>query len=194
MDACKKRKISARRSPCGNIFEARPVMSDILVKKTIENDTAVLKASDFLGDDEPLLSFMIGNIRNEMTNQCARELNEYGLTLRNVLVMAYLEKHEGELVTQKTLEDHMHLSNPTVTVLIQNMEKKGLVTRRRVPEDGRKYRLALTDRALEIGIACREKFLARERQFYDGITEEEKKQLFRIFQKIEKNLGFSSVS
>ncbi len=169
-------------------------MSDILVKKTIENDTAVLKASDFLGDDEPLLSFMIGNIRNEMTNQCARELNEYGLTLRNVLVMAYLEKHEGELVTQKTLEDHMHLSNPTVTVLIQNMEKKGLVTRRRVPEDGRKYRLALTDRALEIGIACREKFLARERQFYDGITEEEKKQLFRIFQKIEKNLGFSSVS
>lgn len=169
-------------------------MSDKLPKNVIENDTMVLKASDFLSNDEPLLSFMIGNIRNEMTNQCARALIEYGLTLRNVLVMAYLENHKNELVTQKTLEDHMHLSNPTVTVLIQNMEKKGLVKRCRVPEDGRKYSLTLTEHAIEIGTACREKFLARERQFYDGITEEEKKQLFRIFRKIEKNLGFSSVS
>ncbi len=169
-------------------------MSEILVKNVIENDTAVLKAGDFLSNDEPLLSFMLGNIRNEMTNQCARELAEYGLTLRNVLVMAYLDKHEHELVTQKTLEDHMHLSNPTVTVLIQNMEKKGLVERRRVPEDGRKYSLTLTPHALEIGTACREKFIAREQQFYAGVTEEEKKQLFSIFQKIEKNLGFSSIS
>ena len=169
-------------------------MSDKLPKNIIENDTMVLKASDFLSNDEPLLSFMIGNIRNEMTNQCARALTEYGLTLRNVLVMAYLENHKNELVTQKTLEDHMHLSNPTVTVLIQNMEKKGLVKRCRVPEDGRKYSLTLTEHAIEIGTACRQKFLDSEKQFYDGITEEEKRQLFRIFQKIEKNLGFSSVS
>ncbi len=169
-------------------------MSDILLKKIIGDDTAVLKATDFLSNDEPLLSFMLGNIRNEMTNQCARELSAYGLTLRNVLVMAYLDKHKGELVTQKTLEDHMHLSNPTVTVLIQNMEKKGLVKRTRVPEDGRKYSLELTEKAHEIGSACREKFIAREQQFYRGVTEEEKQQLFSIFAKIEKNLGFSSIS
>ncbi len=176
------------------IFSEKRPMSDILLKKFIKNDTAVLNANDFLGNDEPLLSFMLGNIRNEMTNRCARELSAYGLTLRNVLVMAYLKKHKGELVTQKTLEDHMHLSNPTVTVLIQNMEKKGLVRRTRVPEDGRKYRLELTEKAYEIGNACREKFIASEQQFYQGVTEEEKQQLFIIFSKIEKNLGFSSIS
>ncbi len=175
-------------------FHRRIPMSDTLLKKIIGDDTAVLKAGDFLSRDEPLLCFMLGNIRNEMANQCARMLSQYGLTVRNLLVMAYLANHENELVTQKTLEDRMHLSNPTVTVLIQNMEKKGLVKRNRVPEDARKYSLTLTKKAHEITSACREEFIAAEKNFYKGITEEEKQQLFTIFTKIEKNLGFSSIS
>lgn len=157
-------------------------------------NTAILKAADFLSSDEPLLSFMIGNIRNEMTNQGSRILAKYGLTIRQILVIAYLSQHPDDIVTQKTLEDHMHLTNPTVTVLIHNMVKKELILREKIQNDGRKYRLLLTDKAKELSENACQALLSEECRFYQGFSEEDTKELFRLLDKLEKNLGFSSLS
>lgn len=155
-------------------------------------DTAILKASDFLNEDEPLLSFMLGNIRNAIVNRANHIAGEYGFTLRQFLVVSYIDRHAGEVVTQKTLEDHMHLSNPTITVLIQNMMKKGLIHRVKVPEDGRKYQLLLTAKAKENCDQCCTAMLKDDELIYTGVTEEEKQQLLSILQKLESNLGYSS--
>lgn len=48
-------------------------------------DTAILKASDFLNEDEPLLSFMLGNIRNAIVNRANHIAGQYGFTLRQFL-------------------------------------------------------------------------------------------------------------
>ncbi len=156
------------------------------------DDSMILKAGDFLQNDSALLAFMLGNIRNEMKNQAARILSKYDITLRQCLVIAYLTRHPDEVVTQKTLETHMSLSNPTVTVLIQNMARKGLVTREKVPGDGRKNRLRLTPKASRCRDAYHDELIDMEVRFFDGITDEEKEILMRIFQKMERNLGISS--
>lgn len=157
-------------------------------------DTALLKASDFLSEDEPLLMFMLTNLRNAIVNRANQLAAQYGFTLRQLLVIVYITKHADEVVTQKTLEDHMHLSNPTITVLIQNMRKKGLIRRVKVPEDGRKYQLLLTDKAKETYAQCYDAMWRDEERIYDGVTEEEKQRLMEIFQKIERNLGYSTLS
>ena len=54
-------------------------------------------------------------------------LKKYDLTPRQSLVLAYLRNHPEDKITQKTLEDKMHLSNPTVTVIVQSMIGKGLI-------------------------------------------------------------------
>lgn len=156
------------------------------------DDTMILKAADFLQNESSILCFMMGNIRNEMKNQAARILSKYDITLRQCLVIAYLTRHPDEVVTQKTLETHMSLSNPTVTVLIQNMVRKGLVTREKVPGDSRKNNLRLTAKAIKLREEYSDELAAMQAQFYNGITEEEKDFLMVIFQKLEKNLGISS--
>lgn len=156
------------------------------------DDTMILKAADFLQNESSILCFMMGNIRNEMKNQAARILSKYDITLRQCLVIAYLTRHPDEVVTQKTLETHMSLSNPTVTVLIQNMVRKGLIIREKVPGDNRKNNLRLTEKAVQLREAYSDELAAMQTQFYNGITEEEKDFLMVIFQKLEKNLGISS--
>lgn len=155
-------------------------------------DNAILNASDFLGTEDGLLSFMMGNIHNAITNQVNRVFSKYDLTLRQVLVIAYLFKHEKEIVTQKSLEDCMHLSNPTITVLIQNMCKKGLIKKEKVPEDGRKYRLTLTKKTKDLCAEAFAEMITEEQHIFDGITAEEKHQLRLVMEKLEDNLGFSS--
>lgn len=153
--------------------------------------TAVLNPADFLSSEDPVLSFMIGNIRNAMTNQCQRDLSRFGLTIRQILVIAYLWQHPDELVTQKTLEDHMHLTNPTVTVLIQGMMKKGLITREKVESDGRKLRLLMTEKARELSKLAYVDGMEAEARFYAGFSAEDKRTLFFLLRRIEKNLGIA---
>lgn len=155
-------------------------------------DNAILNASDFLGTEEGLLSFMMGNIHNAITNQVNRVFSKYDLTLRQVLVISYLFNHEKDIVTQKTLEDCMHLSNPTITVLIQNMCKKGLIKKEKVPEDGRKYRLTLTQKTKDLCAEAFAEMTVEEQNIFAGVTPEEKRQLRHVLEKIEGNLGFSS--
>lgn len=156
-------------------------------------DTPILKASDFLLEEEPLLSFFLCNIRNAIINRANLTAGQYGFTMRQFLVVSYISQHADEVVTQKTLEDTMHLSNPTITVLIQNMMKKGLIYREKVPEDGRKYRLRLTDKARETCDQCSTAMTQDNVNVYNGVTEEEKQRLFSIFRKMEANLGYSSL-
>lgn len=155
-------------------------------------DNAILNASDFLGTEDGLLTFMMGNIHNAITNRANRVFSKYDLTLRQVLVISYLFNHEKDMVTQKTLEDCMHLSNPTITVLIQNMCKKGLIHRTKVPEDGRKYELTLTEKTKDICAQAFTEMVGEEQRVFSGITQEEKRQLRQVLSKIEANLGFSS--
>lgn len=156
-------------------------------------DTTLLKASDFLDSDEPLLSFMIGNIYNALSNRANHLAGEYGITIRQLLIISYLLRHENDVITQKTLEDHMHLSNPTISVLIQNMMKKGYITREKIPEDGRKYRLRLTETVRAIIEPCCTALLDDDGKIYSVFTPEENQQLMGLLQKLEKSLGFSSL-
>lgn len=155
-------------------------------------DNAVLQASDFLDSEEGHLTFMIGNIHNSVTNRANRVFSKYDLTLRQVMVCGLLFKYKEQVITQKTLEDRLHLSNPTITVLIQNMRRKGLITREKIPEDGRMYRLRLTEKTQALCEQAFSEMVCEESRFFCGVTPEEKELLRRILGKIEYNLGFSS--
>lgn len=103
------------------------------------NSTPFLNPSDFLEDESFLISFNMALICQRICDVQTRILKEYDLTPRQLLVLAYLYNHPKEEVTQKILENRMHLSNPTVTVIIQSMLSKGLVSKTKDPLDRRKH-------------------------------------------------------
>lgn len=127
-----------------------------------------LQTVDFCKDDDFFISSEINDIRQEMMSRSNKVLAEYGITLRQVLVLAYLELHPQETVTQKTLEDRMHLSNPTVTSLIQTMMNRGWVYRKQEASDNRKYRLFMTQKAKDMLPRCHASSMEMDRSFYQG--------------------------
>ena len=90
---------------------------------------------------------------------CAREvvkrykpfLDDIDLTYTQYVTMMVLwEKQE---VTSKEIGERLHLDSGTLTPVIKKLAEKGLVTRRRAPEDERNLAVSLTD----AGLALRDK-------------------------------------
>lgn len=59
-------------------------------------------------------------------------------------------------ITQRDLADLLHLSRPTVTAMLQRMEKAGLVERRSDPEDHRLTRIRATTAGRDLDAGMRE--------------------------------------
>jgi DNA-binding MarR family transcriptional regulator len=87
---------------------------------------------------------------------CAREvvkkykpfLDDIGLTYTQYVTMLVLwEKPE---ITSKEIGERLHLDSGTLTPVIKKLADKGLVTRRRAPEDERNLVVALTDAGLAL--------------------------------------------
>lgn len=147
-----------------------------------------LTAKDLANTDEFGLTYNLGQAHKKMLLKQSGIMKRFGLTARQALIIAYLATHTGTTVTQKTLEDHLHLTNPTITVMIRSMIKKGLIHKERVPEDGRKYRLLLTDKARQVEEKSQAAARELDERFYQGVSEKDLKTFQGVLGQILKNL------
>lgn len=72
-----------------------------------------------------------------------RRLAEYGAHPGQMFCIKALTAHDG--ITQRDLAELLHVARPTVTVMLQKMEKAGLVERRVDERDQRYTRIYLTE-------------------------------------------------
>ena len=99
------------------------------------------------------------------------------------ILMLLLRSKEGEL-RQTDLEKYFCMTNPTVTGLEQNLEKKGLISRKTDPEDKRSKLLTPSARTQ----AMKEKLFSLsdqlEARMTENLTEEECSLLRELLAKI----------
>ncbi|MGT2907303.1 MarR family winged helix-turn-helix transcriptional regulator [Streptococcus dentiloxodontae] len=111
-------------------------------------------------------------------------LQVYQLSNTQFKILKYLYRKPVLTVTQKELEIYFSMTNPTVTGVLQNLEKKGYLYRQPNPADARSKVIALTDKAL----GFREKLLAlgqdMDEQFTQALSSLEKEQLSYCLQKL----------
>lgn len=92
-------------------------------------------------------------------------LKETGLTLPQVLCLRALGEMEGGQATQVELSRALQLTQPTVTGIIDRLERAGLVKRERSTADRRKIGVSLTaagrERLHSLPTPLQEEFLAR---------------------------------
>ena len=147
-----------------------------------------LNPSDFLEDETFLISFNIALICQRICDVQTKILKKYDLTPRQTLVLAYLRNHPKDKITQKILEDKMHLSNPTVTVIVQSMIGKGLIAKEKDTEDGRKYILHMTEKGKAALNNGRGESRAADERAYEGLSREDIDYLKSIMRRIMDNL------
>ena len=146
-----------------------------------------LKPEDLNKSDKLGLTYNLGQAHKRMLLKQSG-MQKFGLTARQSLIIAYLSTHKKDLVTQKTLEEHLHLTNPTITVMVKSMIDKGLVRKERVPEDARKYRLFLTEKAKQVEQASRQAAKDLDKTFYEGVSENDMRIFKGVLGQIMRNL------
>lgn len=116
-------------------------------------------------------------------------LSRHEINTGQLHVLGYLLREEKNgAVYQRDLEKALGVRRSSVTSILQNMEKSGLVRRESDSRDGRSKRVCLTERARELNAALHTFIDSLEEELMEGITGEEKAVLCSALLKMIDNL------
>lgn len=111
-------------------------------------------------------------------------LAPYELTNTQYKILMLLYRNTDRPIRQIDIEAHFSMTNPTVTGIIQNIEKKGLVQRIQNPDDKRSKLLTLTEQAVSMEKELRTLGESLEKQVTAKLTKDESQQLIVLLKKI----------
>ncbi len=122
-------------------------------------------------------------IDNHMEKTMNEALKKYDLTKSQQDVLGFLHHTKKEFVIQKDIEEHFHISNPTVTGLLNRLEQKGFIERIMDPRDKRSRIIVLTEKEVEFHDAIENHVHSMESRF-DDVLGDQKDILLEILKKI----------
>lgn len=108
----------------------------------------------------------------------------YELTHTQYKILMVLFRNKGKQIRQADIETHFSMTNPSVTGIIQNLEKKGLLERVQNPNDKRSKLLTLTEKAISLEEEMYALGESLEMQVTKNLTVEESKQLIVLLKKV----------
>lgn len=136
------------------------------------------------------VGFLLNRAARSMKRSLESRMGSHGITATQYIVLEMLSREDG--LSQSQLGGRLYFDNPTVTGVIDRLERDGLVERRRTSDDRRVINVYLSDRAREI--LSRVSTLADDldRKATEGFSPKEKSDLIRILNTIwEKMNGVS---
>ncbi|MFR3730427.1 MarR family winged helix-turn-helix transcriptional regulator [Lacrimispora sp.] len=113
-------------------------------------------------------------------------LRDTDLTSGQPKVLDYLRNFDG--ATQKEIADACFLEAATITSVLNGMEAKGLIVRKRLNGNRRSYHVFMTEKGKVLQKKVEEIFLQLEEETFRDIPEEKRAEFLQIFSKIHKNM------
>lgn len=118
--------------------------------------------------------------------QLMAELNHTGLTPGQPKVLDYLMEHDG--ANQKEIANACHIEAATLTSVLNGMEAKSLIERRRTDGNRRSFYIFLTDRGREMGREVTEAFARLEEYTFQDIPTEKVGKFMEMFQELYQRM------
>ncbi len=120
---------------------------------------------------------------------------EHGLSLSAVELLARLSAAEGQILRLTDLAERTGLSLSRVSRIVDNLEDRGLVERRRCPQDKRARHAGLTPAGAELLEAAQVTHLAGVREsFFAHLEPAELAALAAVFGRLSPGVGCSGSS
>ncbi len=127
-------------------------------------------------------------IKREIDNVISGGISR-GISVPQAHVISFVyERRQEADVFQKDIEEAFELHRSSVSLMISNMEKNGLIRREPVKEDARLRKIVLTEEALQYRKETMELIAKANGNIMQNITEEEKQALIQILMKVQQNL------
>ena len=96
------------------------------------------------------IGFMIKQINNVFEKELNEKVKKLGLTSSQCTVLDYLFHTSKDEISQRDVERHLSLKNPTVTGLLKRLDEKGYILCVPNAKDKRKKNIYLTEKAYDI--------------------------------------------
>jgi len=133
------------------------------------------------------VGFLLNRAARSMKRTLEARLATYGITASQYVLLAILAKKDG--LSQTQLGNRLSFDNPTVTGVIDRMERDGLVERRRTSSDRRVINIFLSDKAREILSEIQEIAEEVNDRALEEYSAEEKSHLISMLNSIWKNMN-----
>jgi MarR family transcriptional regulator, organic hydroperoxide resistance regulator len=115
-----------------------------------------------------------------------RMLAEKGSHMGNAACLRVLSAQDG--ISQRDLAETLHLSRPTVTGMLQLMEKNGAIERRADEKDQRLTRVYLTDEGRKMDAHLRAGFAEYVERTFGEMPENDRRDLERLLDELSENI------
>lgn len=113
-------------------------------------------------------------------------LSGTGLTIGQPKILDYLKDNNG--ANQKDIAKGCCIEAGSLTSILNGMEAKGLIERRRGNGDKRSYYIFLTDKGKELQAKIIEEFIKLEDLSFKGISKEKRDEFIETFKIIYNNI------
>lgn len=113
-------------------------------------------------------------------------LKDTELTTGQPKVLDYLRDHDG--ATQKEIAAACYIEAATITSVLNGMEAKGLIERKRLNGNMRSFHVFMTGKGQKLEQRVHEIFLKLEEETFEGISQEKRKEFMELFSKIHSNM------
>ena len=147
-------------------------------------------------DDEriPSHDFYIKNIAHVLRCQIDQKLAAYNVTEPQVRLLGHIQGGQsiGHEISRKYLSEAMQISGPSVTSLLNSLEKNALITRRTGNEDGRTMQIDLTEKATDVLKGTIEILHDVPDVLLAGFSEGEKSIFLDFLKRVYENVGNNS--
>jgi MarR family transcriptional regulator, lower aerobic nicotinate degradation pathway regulator len=131
------------------------------------------------------LSSRIGFLLARGHRDCAalfEDVLEPGLTPKHYGCLSVIAE-EGPL-SQQTLGERMRVDRTTIVSVVDELERRAFVARRRNPDDRRAYALEVTSKGRDWLDRTSKALAKSERRILASLDSEEREELFRLLQKL----------
>ena len=95
----------------------------------------------------------------------------------------------NQYASQKELAESMEVSTATIAVSLKKLEKGGYIQKIMDKSDNRLNHIVITEKGNQVVEQSKQIFDHSERKLFQGFTDEEKRTLFGLMQKLHANLS-----
>lgn len=135
------------------------------------------------------IGFLIRQINNIYEKDFNQMLKRIGITSSQCEVLDYLFHSSEEEITQRDIERHLNLKNPTVTGLLKRLEEKGFVLIVSSNKDKRCKNIYLTEKAYDIQKKMEASRKKSDRMLTLGMKDKEIQALEKVLEKVLYNIA-----
>jgi MarR family transcriptional regulator, organic hydroperoxide resistance regulator len=133
------------------------------------------------------MAYLMMQVSRAHRHKVSTALAEFGLHIGQEILLTYLWEKDG--LVQSELAELMMVEPPTLTKMLNRMQQVGLLERCRDCEDGRAYRVYLTDKGRELQEPVTQAWNNVNKQILQDLTLEEQLLFRRLLLQIRDNLS-----